>query len=242
MTFWGQISTSMTDTDINSSYGSLGSHGLLPDGGFPASQRDPRGLLNADVIKAYVKTATAAGQIPSPPTISSKTGSEGKQIDDYMAKDRIFIDGLKAEYCYYDSRYRYALTQLIGKIQAGYTDTNQQNAQLIQTYLRATQSLNQKLNDLTQISNEVTRSRLQFTQEQNVGINSLNTELASRADKLKEQNKILSSQQATTILYKDMVKYTKERADSTNNLLSAYSFMNVVVLGLLFYLYRSASA
>ena len=241
MSFCGQIATSMTDTEINSSYGSLDRNGLLPDDGFPASQRDPRGLLNADVIKTFVATATAAGKIPRPPTIGTN-GSEGKQIDDYMAKDRVFIDGLKAEYCYYDSRYRYALTQLISKIQAGYTDTNQQNAQLIQTYLRATQGLNQKLNDLTQISNEVTRSRLQFTQEQNVGINSLNTELASRADKLKEQNKILSSQQATTILYKDMVKYTKERADSTNNLLSAYSFMNVVVLGLLFYLYRSASA
>jgi hypothetical protein len=231
----------MTDTEINSSYGSLDRNGLLPDDGFPASQRDPRGLLNADVIKTFVATATAAGKIPRPPTIGTN-GSEGKQIDDYMAKDRVFIDGLKAEYCYYDSRYRYALTQLISKIQAGYTDTNQQNAQLIQTYLRATQSLNQKLNDLTQISNEITRSRLQFTQDQNVGINSLNTELASRSDRLKEQNKILSSQQATTILYKDMVKYTKERADSTNNLLSAYSFMNVVVLGLLFYLYRSASA
>lgn len=241
MSFCGQIATSMTDTEINSSYGSLDRNGLLPDDGFPASQRDPRGLLNADVIKTFVATATAAGKIPRPPTIGTN-GSEGKQIDDYMAKDRVFIDGLKAEYCYYDSRYRYALTQLISKIQAGYTDTNQQNAQLIQTYLRATQSLNQKLNDLTQISNEITRSRLQFTQDQNVGINSLNTELASRSDRLKEQNKILSSQQATTILYKDMVKYTKERADSTNNLLSAYSFMNVVVLGLLFYLYRSASA
>ena len=241
MSFCGQIATSMTDTEINSSYGSLDRNGLLPDDGFPASQRDPRGLLNADVIKTFVATATAAGKIPRPPTIGTN-GSEGKQIDDYMAKDRVFIDGLKAEYCYYDSRYRYALTQLISKIQAGYTDTNQQNAQLIQTYLRATQGLNQKLNDLTQISNEITRSRLQFTQDQNVGINSLNTELASRSDRLKEQNKILSSQQATTILYKDMVKYTKERADSTNNLLSAYSFMNVVVLGLLFYLYRSASA
>lgn len=68
----------------------------------------------------------------------------------------------------------------------------------------------------------------------------LNSEIAARSEKLREQNKILSSEQATAVLYKDMVKYTKERADSANNLLTLYSFMNIVVLGLLVYLYRSA--
>jgi hypothetical protein len=98
-----------------------------------------------------------------------------------------------------------------------------------------------KLNDLSQIMNEITRQRLEQTQGQNSEINTINQSLEQRSKKLSEQYKILSSQQATAILYKDMVKYSKERADSTNNMLQLYSFMNIVMVGVLVYLYRSMS-
>jgi hypothetical protein len=241
MAFCGQIATNLTDSDLQAIYGTSTKPALLPHGGFSDSDRDGRGLLKSDVLTTTVASMTASGRIPKPPPMSA-TSNEGKTVEEYMTKDRAFIDDIKLEYCFYDSRYRYALQQLFSKLEAGYTQANQQNQQLTNTYLAASTALNKRLNDLTQLCNEIAKSRLKYTQEQNTQINSLNTDLATRSDKLTEQNKILSSQQATAVLYKDMVKYTKERADSTNNMLTLYSFMNVVMVGLLVYLYRSASS
>ena len=58
--------------------------------------------------------------------------------------------------------------------------------------------------------------------------------------KLAEQNAVLNSSEATMQLNKQMVKYTEEKARRSNNLLQLYGFLNVVVLGLLVYVYRAA--
>ena len=237
MSFCPTQDTSLTDTDLKSMYGTTTSPGLLPSDGFQQSDRESNGLLKADVLKTTVTSMTAAGKIPKPPPVSSASGD----IELYMKKNRQFIENLKLEYCFYDSRYKYALNQLFGKLKAGYSQTDLTNQSLIQTYLQASVALNMKLNDLSQIMNEITKQRLEQTQGQNSEINTINQALDERSKKLSEQYKVLSSQQATAILYKDMVKYSKERADSTNNMLQLYSFMNIVMVGVLVYLYRSMS-
>lgn len=236
MSLCANSAQALTDSDINGIYGTLEQPGLLPQEAFPADHRDTSGLLKPDTIRSTISSFEASGKIPKPPKVNEATPD---QIETYMKKDRIFVDSLRKEYCFYDVRYKYALRQLIGKLQQGYTDTNQQNSDQIQSYLKSTQALNQRLNDLTQLTNAISQSRLQNTKDQNSAINYLNKELSARSKKLNEQNRILSSEQASALLYKDMVKYTKERADSTNNLLTMYSFMNIVVLGMLIYLYRS---
>jgi hypothetical protein len=237
MSFCPTQDTSLTDTDLKSMYGTTTSPGLLPSDGFQQSDRESNGLLKADVLKTTVTSMTAAGKIPKPPPVSSASGD----IELYMKKNRQFIENLKLEYCFYDSRYKYALNQLFSKLKAGYSQTDLTNQSLIQTYLQASVALNMKLNDLSQIMNEITKQRLEQTQGQNSEINTINQALDERSKKLSEQYKVLSSQQATAILYKDMVKYSKERADSTNNMLQLYSFMNIVMVGVLVYLYRSMS-
>lgn len=239
MSFCGALATALTDSDLQKTYGTMEQPGLLPADGFSADQRDEKGLLNAVALKANVTNLIASGKVPRPPKPAVSTSD---QLETYIKKDKLFVDNLRKEYCFYDARYRYALKQLISKLQAGYTDNTDVNSQLIQSYLKFTQGLNQRLNDLTQLSNAIAKERVQYTKDQSKASNALNAQMAQRSAKLNKQNHILSSEQATAILYKDMVNYTKERADSTNNLLSLYSFMNIVVLGLLVYLYRSASS
>jgi hypothetical protein len=244
MSFCGpqnQQATSLTDSDLTAHFGSLTQPGLLPPDGFPLNQRDERGLLNRSFVEQTVTQMINAGTIPKPPKINNGGQAEGEQVENFAKKDAGFINALKSEYCFYDSRYKYALQQLIAKLQIGYTNNDQTNQVLIQNYLKATQGLNQRLNDLSQITNEITRQRLQETQNLNTDINKINSDLSARSAKLAEQNKILSSQQATALLYKDMVKYTKEKANAQNNLLTLYSFLNIVALGLLVYVYRSAA-
>lgn len=239
MSFCGQqTGTSLTDTALRETYGTTTSPGLLPSDGFPQSDRESNGLLKAESLKTTVASMIAAGKIPRPPPASA----DSTTIQTYMTKNSQFIQNIKQEYCFYDSRYKYAINQLFEKLKAGYSQTDLTNQGLIQTYLQASIALNMKLNDLSQIMNEITKSRLESAQAQNTEINSINKTLEERSSKLSEQYKILSSQQATALLYKDMVKYSKERADSSNNLLQLYSFMNIVMIGVLVYLYRSMSS
>lgn len=239
MSFCGNnTSTSLTDSQLQESYGTTTAPGLLPSDGFPDSDRETTGLLKKQALTTFVASMTAANKIPTPPPVSS----DSKAIETYMTKNRQFLDNTKAEYCFYDSRYKYALNQLFDKLKTGFSQTDQTNQTLIQKYLQASIALNKKLNDLSQIMNEITIRRLQQSQDQNSEINTINAQLETRSSKLSEQYKILSSQQATAVLYKDMVKYTKERADSTNNMLQLYSFMNIVMVGVLVYLYRSMSS
>ena len=241
MAFCGSIPTSMTDTALQAPYTSTnGSPSLMGSANVASAERTDRGLLTPSATQVAVKALKAQGLIPTPPTITSNSVSETGPIEAYMKQDQDFVANLKAEYCYYDGRYRYALQQLIKGLQQGYTDSNTTNQQSIQNYLKLTQGLNRTLNDMTQIVNQITHLRRQETKDQSTSINSLNQELVSRGNQLEAQNDILQKEQGAANLYKEMVKFTREKANYTNNMLALYSFLNITALGLLFYIYRSA--
>ena len=65
-------------------------------------------------------------------------------------------------------------------------------------------------------------------------------ELKDAKEKLEKQNDIIQSNEATMRIKKEMVKYTEEKARYSDNLLKMYSFLNVVALGLLVYVYKAA--
>ena len=56
-----------------------------------------------------------------------------------------------------------------------------------------------------------------------------------------EQNKIISSTEGAIKIKKEMVKYTEEKARHSDNLLKLYGFLNIVVVGLLVYIYKASS-
>jgi hypothetical protein len=246
-------STSFTDSDLTAEYAAGGQSGLLAAANLGTAVREDSGLLTPAAVQAAAKSLMTAGLIPVPPQLGPMPGNQGSQmspkdqtmgneqerIEAFMRKDKAFLEHVKREYCFYDARYKYALRQLIGKLQAGYSETNSENQALIKKYLQASQTLNQKLNDLAQLTNVITQMRLQQTQDQNSAINSLNVQLTQRSKLLQKQNKILATEQGAANLYKDMTRYTKEKVDSTNNLLTMYSFLNFTALGLIFYLYSA---
>ena len=148
--------------------------------------------------------------------------------DAFFENQTTLINNIKTEYCFYYSRYTYSLKKLLKAI----GDINKPNMDM---YLNNAQSLNQKMNDLIQIVNEIT---IQLKQTDVVG--NLNAVMKESQSKLMEQNKVLSSTDAVTKLNKEMVKYTEEKGRYTDNLLKVYSVLNIVVLGLLVYVYKSA--
>lgn len=238
MSFCPDTNNVFTTDSLLQTYGSTTQPSILPSGGFAQSDRDTNGILKADIVKQHVTSLLAQGKVPKAPEVSSTP----QAVEEYMKKDTRFIIALKEEYCFYNGRYKYALRQLIAKLQEGFLTSDATKRAVVEDYLNKCRGLNAKLNDITLIANEITRVRLQSTQNQNTQINSVNSALQSRSALLAEQNRILSSEQATATLYKQMEKYTKERANATNNMLGVYSVMNIVMIGTLVYLYRSMSA
>jgi len=238
MSFCPNTNTVFTTDSLIQTYGSTTQQSILPLDGFTQTDRDTNGILKPDVIKQYVTSLLSQGKVPKAPLVTE----ESRAVEEYMAKDNRFITAVKEEYCFYNSRYKYALRQLITKLQEGYISSDAAKKMVVEDYLNKSRALNTKLNDITQIANEITRTRLQSTQNQNTDINTMNSDLQSRSALLSEQNKVLSSEQATATLYKQMEKYTRERASATNNMLGLYSVMNIVMIGTLFYMYRSMSS
>lgn len=226
--------TSLTDSDLTAQYGDNIKHGLLPSSPYGSSDRSGDGLLLDATLKQLVSSLKSQNIVPS------SNGANDSNGDSFVFKQKVFLTSIKDEYCFYDSRYKYALQKLLSTVQQGYITQSGDVQQGIQTYLQYTQRLNQKINDLTQIINAITNDMEASAANLSSEVKKFNKEVQEKQKQLEEQNKILSSQTAATKLNKEMVKFTEKKNKYTNNLLNLYGFMNIVALGLLIYVYRSA--
>ena len=194
-------------------------------------ERDGTGMLKDSVIADRIKTLRGSGIIPTP---------SPSNPEQYLAKQQTFLVNVKAEYCYYDSRYKYALQQLFAAIGKGYPTSTPEIQKNINDYLTKTQDFNRRLNDLTQIMNATVSSMMVSSSDVDREIIQYNAQIQEKQKKLDEQNRIITSSEAGANIKKQMVKYTEEKARNTNNLLNLYAFLNVVTLGLLVYVYKAA--
>jgi hypothetical protein len=99
--------------------------------------------------------------------------------------------------------------------------------------------MNQKLTLLTQITNEISKSRYQQSQGLQGQINSVNTNLEQRRKELLEQQEILNRETAAADLHKRMVEYTTEKNKANTNLLTLYGILNITAIAMIFYVSRT---
>jgi len=223
---------SFTDNELNQTFGDAKVTGVLPATPSSSSDRDSTGMLKATTIAKIITSLKTAGTVPAATT---------KDTDGYIAKEAEFMKNIQAEYCHYDSRYKYTLEKLFGAIRDGYNSNTADTSTTIQKYLTLSQTLNKRLNDLTQIINGVIEDMLKVTSEMEAEIAAFVKKIQEQQVKLNEQNKIITSGEAAIKIKKEMVKYTEEKARNSTNLLNLYSFLNVVTLGLLVYVYKAAN-
>jgi hypothetical protein len=221
--------TSFTQSEWTAPYSA--SPALLPSTSKGASDREATGMLKDNVVSSIVTSLKNSGIIPTP-TPSNPTL--------YVTKQTQFIQDVKAEYCYYESRYTSALSKLLTAVASGYPTSTDEIQSTIQSYLAMTQGFNKQLNDLTQIINAIVGTMLATSSDVDNEITEYNRQIRQKQEKLDNQNRIISSNEASMKLKKQMVKYTEEKARYTNNLLNMYCFLNVVTLGLLIYVYKAA--
>jgi hypothetical protein len=227
---------SFTDVEINDTY----SNGVLPD---LSSITLTDGLASQAWLEGQITTLESTKRIPVTTEIKNVASTPFNSPDskdplsEYVTKENDFTQGLKAEYCFYEVRYFAALDRFLQAV----ADASLRNdkAAVIQQRLDTARKLNQKLNVLTQLVNAISKYRYRSTEKFNQDINSINDGLKKRGDQLIEQSKILEKESAAADLHKRMVEYTVEKNRANNNLLGLYAVMNVVALGMIFYIART---
>lgn len=217
------IQNTITDAELNQVYSTGNIPGLLPSSLPGLSDRDSNKVLNKNAINNIIKSLKSSGVIPT----------RSHDSESFMKKQDELLKNIKAEYCFYESRYKYSLNKLFSAI----TNDNQNS---LKSYLASTIDLNQKLNDLTQIINGVTEDMLSSKSDLEDKIKEFDKQNKEQQLKIQNQSKIITSNQASIELNKKMVKFTEQKAKYSNNLLGLYSFLNIVALGLLVYVYKSA--
>ena len=151
------------------------------------------------------------------------------------------MKGIESEFCFYYQRYKYALEDLftyIVSLSSGSSLTAEQRTE-VNTRLQTARGFNQKLNDLIQITNYIAKKNAEEMRKQNGTINRLNSRISTTYGALRQHASMLKSEESALGLRKEMVAYSQQKNLSANNLLSFYGFMNLVALGLLFYISRS---
>lgn len=227
---------SFTDVEINDIY----PNGILPD---LASLTLTDGLASQAWLEGQIKTLESNKRIPITTDIKNVASAPFNSPDskdplnEYVTKENDFTQQIKAEYCFYEVRYFAALDRFLQAV----ADASLRNDKtvVVQQRLDTARKLNQKLNVLTQLVNAISKYRYRSTEKFNQDINSINNNLKKRGDQLIEQAKILEKETAAADLHKRMVEYTVEKNRANNNLLGLYAVMNVVALGMIFYIART---
>ena len=148
---------------------------------------------------------------------------------------------IESEYCFYYKRYIYILTDIL-QIAATTNSTVLASDPGYQQKKIKTEALNAKLNQILQILQSLVNSRLTSLNKYygtNSGVNQVNIELDHNRNDLIRHTNLLKNSEMENQVRAAMIDYTIEKNSSSRNLLAIYGFLNIVAVGMIFYLYRS---
>lgn len=162
------------------------------------------------------------------PTTNSNLDNEAAL---YSGRAKALRDSINAEYCWYYNRYIWALTQLL--MTAGQSGT------VVSSSMKDNvATLNNKLNKILLVMKAVINSRLnQLNTYYTNDVNSQNSALDLARQRLRDNSEILRNNDLNADVKSAMIEYSLEKNTTSRNLMAVYGFMNIVAVGLLFYLY-----
>jgi len=189
----------------------------------------PDGTVNSESLNGFVTTFLSTA---SPPRTITPASNMNEAIS-FATKSKALRDSMQAEYCWYYNRYIWALDYVL-------TNAAQSGAVIDPAVKSGTAELNTKLNNILLVMKAAVNSRMNllngfYTND----INSQNSELNTARQRLVEHSEILRKNDLQSDVQAAMVDYSVEKNSSSRNLLAVYGFMNIVAVGLLFYLYTN---
>ena len=211
--------------------GGIATVNLTPD---PTTNRIPTAQL-----QAYVTSMIEKGVIPTHKAkFDSRSSAFDTDMDRLVNDDSKFFGKVREEYCYYESRYKFALRRFLELATSLNNTTNEAAKQM----LNISTLLNQKLNNMLEVMSYVTEYRTGLINGNKDDINETNRSLTASASQLKRQYSMLSRDNAIIETQKEMVRYTKEKNDNVMNQLQLFIILNAFAIGAVFAVYRSATS
>jgi hypothetical protein len=231
--------TNLTDSDLTQIYYHESGHTVLPSAPYETTDRTVHGLLHpsalSSAISSFSQGATGANGTTSP------NGVKGAKGTNSAKKSPIPIDDMIAEFCFYHARYTYAIEKVVDSLRKETSpDALKTPPPRSAFYLKHAQHLHQKLMDFIQTYQGIRQALEDASQPVDPAMVTFSNDLQSQQGKLEAQQKVIRSNQAPAALYKQMVLYSEEKTRRSDNLLHLYTFLNVVALGLLVYVYKAA--
>jgi hypothetical protein len=235
---------------------------LQTSGGFTSGVDATTGIVDPTILGNHI-TLLLTTFAAIPPTSANQ--SNVNQAATFATNSKKLRTALETEYCYYYVRYKFGLEQVLtgATSQALSSTTVANTTSADSTIINQTPSitygsaktttvlLNKKLNELIQIMQKLQSIRFESL---NTGADSYYSKFNSSATdsttfngKLKAQQESLAAQSAllqsgsfNDDVKQSMIDYTLEKNASSRNLLAVYGFMNIVAVGLLFYMYKAS--
>ena len=211
------------------------------------------GIVSDTILTNHITTLLTTFAA-NPPT--SSTQSEPNAASTFATNAKQLRTALQTEYCYYYKRYVFGLTQVLNtaKDASAITDTTKITGSTTLTYnsvKTTTQTINSKLNQLIQIMQKLQETRFNSLNtnadsyynkfnSSSTDSTTLNGRLKAQQDSLASQSALLQSGSFNDDVKQSMIDYTLEKNASSRNLLAVYGFMNIVAVGLLFYMYKAS--
>jgi hypothetical protein len=175
----------------------------------PLNESVDNGSYDIDALYNSLKNK---GVIPSMPTGQNPSKDA---LHAYLKADAAMRANLKAGYEYYNARYKCAVERYLAADAAA------------KPAITTLQTLNNRLFVLLSLYQKIDASAGVKDSLNGVTVQKSLLEKISRGSAEEKE------------MYMRMIEYTKEKANVTNNLMQLYGFLNIVALGMLFYIYRS---
>jgi hypothetical protein len=201
--------------------------------------RGTDGNITEAALADYMSSLITSKKIPGSPPTPTTDGNQNETIKGYILAQNTFLEKTQEEYNYYNDRYKYSLNKFL-ELLANTVSANIASSET-QNWLDATIILNKRINDIITIFTYLSSYYLTQSRNNNNTINDINSQLETRSNQIKVEGELLRRKGGDKELYEKMVEYSTVKARATNNLLSLYGCMNIVALGILFYVYKATA-
>ena len=194
------------------------------------------GLVRDSAIQAQISNLLTKMNATAPGTI---TEEKIQPAADFSLKSSMLRSAVDKEYCFYYKRYMYILKDVLMT-----AATSGDSITTDSIYLKKkanAEVINMKLNQILQVMQGLVNSRLGSLKTYyggTTGVNKMNDDLNKTRSKLLTHTELLKNVNMEKDVRSSMIDYSLEKNSSSRNLLGIYGFMNIVAVGLLFYLYR----
>ncbi len=195
--------------------------------------RDEDGIMTKVAFKAYIERLYNEKKLPR--DISASDAENKATLAEFITIEEKAMKNIVEEFCYTNERYEYAIRKFVDGVFKANTGSDVTN---YDDWLRVVRILAFRVLDLYALIEYIKTVR-----GEKYGDPAALHEaaaLSKRIAALTEKTKELGEPDSAKKLYMKMVEYTTEKNKANANLIALYSGLNLVALGMLFYIYRAS--